>query len=493
MKKILILFLILFNFSFASRYYCTSYYNEYTYSGTTGTTSSSDFAGSDIIHHTSYFITYRSYYESMTGCIDEIKFKSMQFKYNSYSREQELICSQQHNFDNSEAMYACIDNVQNLLSAYTDLMLNYSDASPVPYVDMKCNELYFELETNNVYSCDPNTGEKNLIENGSITPDGNLSCGSSNYATNIPNMVIGGSGYNWNTQDCVSKVHNEEIEGGTITTNYDDNGNIESSNYTSSTTGNTYTVENTENGLIGTIKDSSGNVVDTGSVTKDDNGDYHYISNSPTSGSSTSLNDFYTYTPTNNTNTGGTSSGSGNTGGTGTNTGGTTSTNNDTSLDGLNQNYVTPTTGTGGNSQTDVMNDLKGSVNSLNEQMKLNTLSNIGVQTQLSQITDGLNGTANSSSFDTGSYETFLSNLGNSFTNIQGTFDDTKNILDNGFSFDATKYDNYTDCTMSTIAFGQTISIDYCTAFIPFRAFITFIVTMSLIYHSIKIFFWGLK
>ena len=139
------------------------------------------------------------------------------------------------------------------------------------------------------------------------------------------------------------------------------------------------------------------------------------------------------------------------------------------------------------------MNDLIGSVNSLNEQMKLNTLSNIGMSSQLSQITEGLNGTANSSSFDTGSYETFLSNLGNSFTNIQGTFDDTKNILDNGFSFDASKYDNYTDCTMSTIAFGQTISIDYCTPFIPFRAFITFIVTMSLIYHSIRIFFWGLK
>lgn len=495
MRKILILFLFLFNFIFASTYYCTSYYNDYTFADSTGTTSNSDFTGIYNIHHTSYYKTRGSYYESMTGCVEENKFVAMQVKYNSYSREQELICSQQHNFDNSEAMYACIDNVQNLLSSYSDLMMNYSDASPLPYVDMKCNELYFELETNNVYSCDPNTGQKNLIENGSITPDGNLSCGSSNYSTNIPNMVIGGSGYNWNTQDCVSKVHNEEIEGGTITTNYDDNGNIESSNYTSSTTGNTYTVENTENGLIGTIKDSSGNVIDTGSVTKDDNGDYHYISNSPTSGSSTSLNDFYTYTPTNNTNTGGTSSGSGNTGGTGTgtNTGGTTSPNNDTSLDGLNQNYVTPTTGTGGNSQTDVMNDLKGSVNSLNEQMKLNTLSNIGISSQLSQITEGLNGTANSSSFDTGSYETFLSNLGNSFTNIQGTFDDTKNILDNGFSFDASKYDNYTDCTMSTIAFGQTISIDYCTPFIPFRAFITFIVTMSLIYHSIRIFFWGLK
>ena len=139
------------------------------------------------------------------------------------------------------------------------------------------------------------------------------------------------------------------------------------------------------------------------------------------------------------------------------------------------------------------MNDLKGSVNSLNEQMKLNTLSNIGMSSQLSQITEGLNGTANSSSFDTGSYETFLSNLGNSFTNIQGTFDDTKNILDNGFSFDATKYDNYTDCTMSTTAFGKTITIDYCTAFIPFRAFITFLTTMVLIYHSIRIFFWGLK
>ncbi|MDD3054254.1 MAG: hypothetical protein PHE16_00105 [Aliarcobacter sp.] len=474
MKKILILFLILFNLSFASRYYCTSYDNEYTYSGTTGTTSYIDFGGTDVFNHTSYYKTQRSYYESMTGCIDEIKFKSMQVKSVSYSREQELICSQQHNFDGSEAMYACIDNVQNLLSAYSDLMLNYSDASPVAYSDMKCNELYFELETNNVYSCNPNTGEKKLIENGSITPDGNLSCGSSNYASNIPNMVIGGSGYNWNSQDCVSKIHNEEIDGGTITTNYDDNGNIESSNYKSSTNGNTYSVENTENGLIGTIKDSTGKIIDTGSVTKDDNGDYHYTSNSSNSGSSTSLNDFYKYTPSNYTNSGG------------TNSGGSSGNTNNTNIDGLNNNYVTPTTGANGNSQTDVMNSLKTSLDANTNALNNNANSNTGLNTLLNGngIDSNAQAVGDSAYFGMSG---LVSDIQSSYSSFNKSINDTKSVFENGLNYTPLQLNSNVSRCLNVHVGNTFVKFDFISVLSTIKPYFQMFFQIFFLFLTIKI------
>lgn len=139
------------------------------------------------------------------------------------------------------------------------------------------------------------------------------------------------------------------------------------------------------------------------------------------------------------------------------------------------------------------MNNLKSSVDDLNESLKYQNIQNNVLSSQISNLNDSLNQTATNSAFEISSYETFLNNIGSSFSNIQSTFEETKNILDGGFTFDTSKYSSYTDCTMSTIAFGQNISIDYCSAFVPFKTFITFLITMVLIYHSIKIFIWGLK
>lgn len=492
MKYLFYVFLI-FTSSYSDHFYCLNKSTTCTMSdGSTTDLSSSDFKGGYSLLSTGEILyeTYFYGYSSCNGCISRVNFESNNQQYQS---QRDLLNTELYNCQTTcNGNEACNISCQSAYDSKINQVKSNLSAAAFFEDGSKCNELYYDYNLGGVVNCNPNTGDTTLIGNATISPTGDLNCADGYYASSIPNMSVGTSGYNWNTQNCVSKVYNEELAGGgTITTIFDDNGQIESATY--SNNGFTYTLQKDESGnLVGVIKDSTGATVETGSISLSDTGEYQYTSNSNTSLSNTSLNDFYQYTPTNNTNTGGTGSG---TGGTGTNTGGTTGTNNNTNLDGLNQDYITPTTGTGGNSQTDVMNDLKGSVDSLNEQMKLNTLSNIGMSSQLGQLVDGLNGdgTSNQPSFDTGSYETFLSNLGNSFSNIQGTFDDTKNILDNGFSFDATKYDNYTDCTMSTTAFGKTITIDYCTAFIPFRAFITFLVTMVLIYHSIRIFFWGLK
>lgn len=488
-----IILILLLNLSlFADAFYCQSTQNITCYKNGVSETGVSfgNRYNLPMDKTTYYWLTSGQFYDYCSGCISRVDFESIKQQFINLNNS---LNTQLYNCQSScNGNVTCNNTCQSSYDTKINEVKSNLNTSIFLQDGSKCNELYYDYNLGGVVNCNPNTGEKSVIPNSSISPTGDLSCGDGYYSSSIPNMSIGGSGYNWNTQNCVSKVHNEELEGGgTITTNFDDNGQIESATY--SNNGFTYTLQKDESGnLIGVIKDSTGAIVETGSISADDNGEYQYSSNNSgnTSLNNSSLNDFYKYTPTN-TNTGGT----GGTGtDTGTNTGGTSS-NNNTNIDGLNNNYVTPTTGTGGNSQTDVMNDLRGSVDELNEQLKLNNLSNIGLSSQLGQLVDGINGdgTSTTPSFDTGTYETFLSNLGSSFSNIQGTFDDTKNILDNGFSFDSSKYDNYTDCTMSTTAFGKTVTIDYCSAFTPFRAFITFLVTMSLIYQSIRIFLWGLK
>lgn len=493
MFKILFTLSIFINILFAESFYCPNLSTTCSFDdGSQTELSSSDFTGNYSLlsnPNQTYHLTRGFVYSSCSGCMSRVDFENNNIQ---FSRQRDIINNALYNCQtacngNESCNNTCqnsYDNSINQLSTNLQSAIFLQDGS-------FCNELYYDYNLGGVVNCDPNTGDKTVIPNASLSPTGDLSCADGYYASSLPHMTIGSSGYNWNSQDCVSKIYKEDMEGGgTITTNFDDNGQIESASYVNSE-GNVYTIKKDDNGnLIGIVQDSSGNVLETGTIEKNEDGVYQYTSNNSSSNNLTNstLNDFYNYNPSNTT--GGTGS---NTGNTGTNTGGTTDNTNNTNLDGLNQDYITPTTGTGGNSQTDVMNDLKNSLD-LNTNALLNQNSqNNEISNSLDDLTSALSQSASNSSFDTSSYQDFLNNMGNSFNSIQNTFNDTKNIIDNGFTFDTSKYSSYTDCTMSTTAFGQTISIDFCSAFTPFRTFITFLVTMLLIFHSIKIFMWGLK
>jgi hypothetical protein len=104
-----------------------------------------------------------------------------------------------------------------------------------------------------------------------------------------------------------------------------------------------------------------------------------------------------------------------------------------------------------------------------------------------------MTGTASESSFDTSDYENFLTNIGSSIDTLKNSFNDTKSTFENGFTFNSSKYEGYNECVLSKNVFGKDIEINICEPFIPFRNFIIFIITMTMIYKSIIIFMWGIK
>lgn len=347
--------------------------------------------------------------------------------------------------------------------------------------DFKCKDTYMKLDTQtntfNVYNCDPNSGEEKLIPNATLDDDGGILCPSGQFTSNLPHLVIGG-GTSWNEYSCHDMQQTQEINGSLLHTQFNDKGELLNQYYEKD--GFHYVINNNDGVLEGKIFDSDGNLLAEYNVSSDIEGNLEYEEN----GAIKPIEDFYSKVPT----TGGSTGGSGGSSGSGD-----TGANNSTTIDDLDNDFVTENSGTGGNSQSDDLRSLQSSIDrNTNALNNLNGLGN-NLSNSINDLNDTLNAEANGSSFDTSSYESFLQNIGNSFTGIKNTFDSTKDLFENGFSFDTDKFDNYVDCTMSTVAFGQLIQIDFCQAFLPFRNFVTFLITFLLIFQSIKIFFWGLK
>lgn len=472
------LFILIFSINlFADVYYCSSNQSATCFHGGSQVDLySSDFKTYQTLKSDSqkYYPTYSQFYDYCSGCISRVNFETInqQFDKQRNSLNTDLYNCQTSCNGNDVCNNTCQSNYDNKIN---EVKTNLNTA--VLLADgSKCNEIYYDYDAGGVINCNPNTGEKSVIPNASISPTGDLSCGSGYYASSLPNLVIGGSGYNWNTQNCVSKVHNEEIEGGgTITTNFDDNGQIESATYNNG--GYSYTLTTDSNGnLIGVIKDSTGNIVESGTVDKDDTGNYNYTSNNSgnTSLNNTPINDFYKYTPTSTGGTGGTG-----TGGTGTNT-------NNTNIDGLNQNYVTPTNGTGGNSQTDVMNNLKQSLDANTQALQNNANSN-----------DSLTGALNSNGVDSqaqaigdSSYfgmSGLVSDIQGSYASFNQSINDTKSIFENGLVFQQIQMSsNVTRCLQVHV--GNTfVKFDFISVLAKVKPFFQMFFQIFFLFLTIKI------
>lgn len=152
------------------------------------------------------------------------------------------------------------------------------------------------------------------------------------------------------------------------------------------------------------------------------------------------------------------------------------STTNNTNLDGLSNDIAQAPAGSGTSTNSNSSNNID-----------LTETNNI-----LNDIKDNLEKEATESSFDTTAYESYLTDLSNSFSNFRDSFDSTKQVIEGGFTFNFSVVSNQDGCVYSTQVFNKQINLDICTPFVPFKNFISLFVLLALTYKSIRIFIFAL-
>jgi hypothetical protein len=334
----------------------------------------------------------------------------------------------------------------------------------------------------------------NFIPGASLDVNETVVCPSHQRLIITNRMTVGTSGdIQFNSYECINKNETIDYNGNPLEINYDNDGNIIDS--TLSKEKYNYKIVCYENGTCeGIITDKDGKVLGKYDVDKNNPDEFYNKVPTEFTGPTNPTEPTDPTNPTNPTEPTDPTNPTEPTEPTDpTNPTNPTGGSNNTGIDGLDDNFINLPSGTG-TSLADIFGGLKNSIDGNTE-----ALNNFGAggsnseNNPIQNIDDTLTQEATQSSFDTSSFEEFGNNISQSFTELGETFENLKEMFENGFEVDFSKYKNYNDCTLSGNFFGQTITFDVCEPFLPFREFISFIITFLLIYRSVLIFLWGIR
>ena len=102
-----------------------------------------------------------------------------------------------------------------------------------------------------------------------------------------------------------------------------------------------------------------------------------------------------------------------------------------------------------------------------------------------------LNGDNFTGDLSTDNFTDFLSNLTTDLSNIDNTFNDLQTTFENGFTTNSIS--SGSDPIFSTVAFNKTIELDLCSSFSAFKPFLSFLLTVTFLILSARVFWAGFK